>query len=145
MLDRVVRWLLRGTDAQSANAGTSDPQAPPRLTDDEVVARARAASNGAKFSALLDRGDTGPYGGDDSAADLALCALLAFWTRDPAQLDSLVRRSGLYRPKWERTDYRERTIARALEGTRSYDPARAQCAVRSVCVVSPVRGRRPVV
>ncbi|MBS1854337.1 MAG: hypothetical protein JST11_03145 [Acidobacteria bacterium] len=68
-------------------------------------------------------GDTGAYGGDDSRADLALCRMLARQTgNDPAQIDARFRESGLYREKWERADYRERTIALALEappaGTR---------------------------
>ena len=57
----------------------------------------------------------------ESEADAALCELLAFWgARDPAQLDRLVRRSGLYRPKWDErrgadgATYGQVTIARAL-------------------------------
>ncbi|MDP9352758.1 MAG: hypothetical protein M3P51_14640, partial [Chloroflexota bacterium] len=38
------------------------------------------------------------------------------YTGDPQRLDRLFRKSGLYRPKWERRDYRERTLARALSG-----------------------------
>ncbi|PLS86750.1 MAG: hypothetical protein CYG60_05595 [Actinobacteria bacterium] len=60
-------------------------------------------------------GDTSGYDGDDSRADLALCSMLAFWTGDEHQLDRLFRRSGLYREKWERADYRERTIRKAIE------------------------------
>ncbi|MDP9411665.1 MAG: DUF3987 domain-containing protein, partial [Actinomycetota bacterium] len=93
---------------QPANPARSSP-----LSDEEVLARCRAAANSAKFLRLW-AGDTGEHGGDDSAADLSLLSLLSFWTQDPAQLDRLFRRSGLYRPKWERTDYRERTIDRAL-------------------------------
>ena len=64
-------------------------------------------------------GDTSGQGGDHSAADLALCPRLAWYTRDPDQLDRLFRRSGLYRPKWERADYRRRTLARVLGGSLS--------------------------
>lgn len=56
------------------------------------------------------------HGGDHSAADLALCSRLARFTRDGDRLDRLFRRSGLMRPKWERADYRGRTLARALSG-----------------------------
>ena len=50
--------------------------------------------------------------------------MLAFWTGpDPDRIAKLFRHSGLYRRKWERKDYRERTIARALEGrTEFYEP-----------------------
>ncbi|MDP9351590.1 MAG: hypothetical protein M3P51_08640, partial [Chloroflexota bacterium] len=44
------------------------------------------------------------------------------YTGDPQRLDRLFRKSGLYRPKWERRDYRERTLARALSG-RPAEPA----------------------
>jgi hypothetical protein len=50
--------------------------------------------------------------------------LLAFWTGpDPAKIDQLFRESGLYRKKWERANYRERTVSKALEGrTEFYQP-----------------------
>ena len=90
----------------------------------EVIALASRARNSAKFEALM-RGETAGYGGDDSAADLALCSVAAFYSRDPAVIDQVVRQSGLMREKWEREDYRERTIERALEGvTESYTPPR---------------------
>ncbi len=85
--------------------------------DNRLLDRARQAANGAKFVALHDRGDTSGYGGDESAADLALCSILWFWTRNKERVDRLFRRSALYRPKWERVDYRERTIDKASEGT----------------------------
>src|SRR5262249_43538925 len=88
------------------------------LTDDEVLAKARNARNYDKFSRLWS-GDTNDYEGDESCADLALCISLAFWTRDPRQVDRLFRRSGLYRPKWDErrgeTNYGKRTIEQALK------------------------------
>ena len=84
------------------------------LSDEEIIERARSAANGAKFMRLW-AGDTSEYGGDDSAADLALLGILAFWTQDPAQLDRLFRRSGLYREKWERADYREHNSTSTVE------------------------------
>jgi hypothetical protein len=91
------------------------------LSDEEVIERARSSRNGAKFLALWG-GDTREYAGDDSAADLALLSMLSFWTQDPAQLDRLFRRSGLMREKWERADYRERTIQRALDRSEVWEP-----------------------
>jgi hypothetical protein len=83
------------------------------LSDDEIIGLAKAARNGDKFSRLW-AGDTSGYS-SPSEADLALCALTAFWTRDPQQLDRLFCKSGLYRAdKWGRQDYRERTMANAL-------------------------------
>jgi hypothetical protein len=91
------------------------------LLDEQIIERARSAANGAKFMRVW-AGDTSEYGGDDSAADLALLAFLAFWTQDSTQLDRLFRRSGLYREKWERADYRERTITQSLNRGEIYAP-----------------------
>ena len=107
------------------------PKAPPKsagpgptlsLADSEIIEKARSAQNGNKFDRLM-QGDTSDYGGDDSSADLALCCLLAFWTQDPDQIDRIFRTSGLSRDKWERADYRERTINKALAGvTETFKP-----------------------
>jgi hypothetical protein len=53
-----------------------------------------------------------------------LCGLLAFWTnRDAERMDRLFQRSALIRQKWERGDYRRRTIERAITGCKSgYTP-----------------------
>ncbi len=100
------------------------PAAPLSLSDTDLIDKATAAANGAAFSALW-RGDTSAYHGDDSAADLALCGTLAFWAQgDEHRIDALFRQSGLYREKWERADYRARTIGKALSGkTDFYEPA----------------------
>ena len=52
-----------------------------------------------------------------------MCSLLAFYTQDSGQIDSIFRSSGLYRDKWERADYRDRTIDIALQGVKeTYNP-----------------------
>ncbi|MBM3147243.1 MAG: hypothetical protein FJ000_05025, partial [Actinobacteria bacterium] len=87
------------------------------LEDEPLIAKALAARNGDGFAALW-RGDTSAYDGDHSRADLALCSHLSFWTGgNEVRMDALFRQSGLYREKWERTDYRERTIAAAIEAS----------------------------
>src|SRR5215204_4079334 len=89
------------------------------LSDSEVIQKALAASNGARFSRLWN-GDTSGYG-SHSEADLALCGMLAFWTGgDAARIDTLFRQSGLYRKKWDRKDYRNRTITEALSGKTEF-------------------------
>jgi len=107
------------------NAGPNGIRIPVGLDDSAIIEKAKAAKNGAEFSRLY-AGDTSGHGGDDSAADLALCSRLAFWlNRDGARIDAAFRRSGLYRKKWEREDYRRRTIAKAIEGCAEvYDPSR---------------------
>jgi hypothetical protein len=47
--------------------------------------------------------------------------MLAFWIgEDAARIDALFRQSGLYREKWERKDYRNRTITEALSGKTEF-------------------------
>jgi cation transport regulator ChaC len=94
------------------------------LSDHELIEKACTASNGAKFSALW-YGDSSAYGSDDSAADQALCNLLAFWAdKDTARMDRLFRQSGLYRAeKWDRNarsgeTYGEGTIREAVANCR---------------------------
>ena len=95
------------------------------LPDAELLARMFAARNGAAITALWI-GDTSACGGDDSRADLALCSHLAFWTNgDADRMDRLFRQSRLYREKWERADYRQATLDRALsDAGEGYVPAR---------------------
>jgi hypothetical protein len=93
------------------------------LTDEEVIELARSAKNSAKFEALWEgnmSGYTSP-----SEADQALISLLAFYTQDEAQLDSLYQRSGLCREKWlKRPGYRRSTIDKALSSlTQTYAPS----------------------
>lgn len=89
------------------------------ITDGELIDKASKSKNGAKFTALWN-GDTTGYG-SQSEADLALCGFLGFWTGgDAARIRELFRSSGLYRPKWDRDDYAEKTIARALEGRTEF-------------------------
>ncbi len=107
----------------SANGHTKSVAVPVQpdngLSDDEVVRKALSASNGMRFSRLW-AGDTSGYG-SHSEADLALCGMLAFWTgADAARIDALFRQSGLYRKKWDRKDYRNRTIKEALNGKTEY-------------------------
>ncbi len=87
------------------------------LSDDEIIAKASGAQNGAKFQALWG-GNASGYP-SPSEADITLCMLLAFWTgRDGARIDSLFRRSGLMRDKWDERHgsltYGQRTIERAM-------------------------------
>lgn len=106
-------------DSRPSSLPGANDSAP--LGDEAIIERARRARNRDRFAALFDRGDTSAYSGDSSAADLALCAILAFWTRDAAQLDRLFRRSALMRGKWDEKHYGDGrtygqgTIGRALE------------------------------
>lgn len=100
----------------------------PRLklcfSDELLLKKAKKAKNGKLFEKLMD-GDYSDYISvetgqpDQSAGDIALCNMLAFWTsNDAAQMDRIFRSSGLMREKWDRptagSTYGAITIANAI-------------------------------
>jgi hypothetical protein len=100
---------------------------PPDLDDAEIIRHATAAANGAKLAALY-RGDLCGFP-SHSEAVASLLWRLAFWTRDPATLDRLFRRSGLMEEKWDErrgdSTWGAREIAAALAGqSESYSGPR---------------------
>src|SRR5215208_3002660 len=117
-----LRRRVLGEPVSANGHETTRSAASSGLSDQEILMKAAAAENGEKFRRLW-AGDTSDYT-SESEADQALCSLLAFWTGpDPARIDELFRESGLYREKWKRADYRERTVSKALEGrTEFYQP-----------------------
>jgi len=116
-----VDWLLslmqRGRREDPAQPTTSDCD----LTDAHILDHARRARNGAKFARLW-AGEWEDAYASQSEADLALCCMLAFWCGPaPSRINALFRQSGLAREKWlEREDYRQTTIASAIERTREF-------------------------
>ena len=115
-----------GADDESPTTGAADVDVD--LEDEELLEKARNASNGEKFERLWN-GNTVGYD-SQSEADMALCCLLAFWTGgDRTQMDHLFRQSGLLREKWDEVHYAdgstygEKTIERAIATTSEfYDP-----------------------
>lgn len=107
--------------------GKSDPFYA-KLTDDDLLAAARKAKNGDKFTALYDRGDLSYHDDDESKADAGLCAMLAFYCHsDRDRMDRLFRGSALFRDKWDerrgRTTYGGRTLDYAIRHcTEHYSP-----------------------
>jgi primase-polymerase (primpol)-like protein len=89
-----------------------------KLTDDQIICLASEAKNSAKFMALM-AGNIDGYP-SQSEAEQACCNLVAFYTTQEEQIDRIVRRSGLYREKWERADYREGTIRKAISGAKEH-------------------------
>jgi len=74
------------------------------------------ASGHGRFDGLFSGNWNSVGYNSQSEADLALCLILAFWTDcNTDQIDRIFRSSGLYRPKWERTDYRESTLQKSIE------------------------------
>ena len=121
-------WLHQQFMVKDKTTGTEKERPLPvesslDLDDTALLTKARQAKNGARF-AMLWAGDTSHYNGDDSAADLALCNLLAFWTdNDSPRMDRLFRQSGLFRSKWDQLrgeqTYGALTVAMALAGNRN--------------------------
>jgi len=94
-----------------------------KLTDDEVMAKAKAAQNGEEFTKLFG-GDIEGYN-SQSEADLKLCGALAFWCGgDTAQMDRLFRQSGLMRDKWDELrgekTYGEATLEKAAQDCKQF-------------------------
>jgi putative DNA primase/helicase len=91
------------------------------LGDEEIISICEKASNSTKFNSLW-RGNTSGYS-SQSEAELALCNIFAFYTKDSNQLQRLLRSSGMYRKKMDRIDYIGGTIKKSLDAVREqYDP-----------------------
>lgn len=121
--DELAAWHSEVfAEEQSESRKAERPPQPVDLSDSELIAKAQSGKGGDKFSRLWN-GDLSDHG-SHSEADLALCNMLAFWTgRDAHRMDALFRQSGLMREKWERSDYRERTIEEAVSScTDVYSP-----------------------
>lgn len=120
-LDELFESALLAEDEDATNAGDLNWDAPLTTDDHEVIRLVGTSSQGGKFRRLYDHGDTLGYG-SGSEADLALCAILAFWTdNNPSQIDRMFRASQLMRAKWDekrgKDTYGELTIAKAISGT----------------------------
>lgn len=78
-------------------AGAGDET--PALDDAALLQKALSnPRHGTNFLRGYVQGDTAPWNGDDSAADMAIVGELAYWCGpDPARIDRLFRRSQLYR------------------------------------------------
>jgi len=101
---------------KNSNPGPRLNSIPILRTDQEIIEKCKTAKNGDKFSRLMAGDISGHLSHSD--ADMALCAMLAFYTQDPAQIYRIVEGSGLNRKKWGRptagSTYGEITIAKIL-------------------------------
>lgn len=110
------------------------------LTEAEILELARKARNGVDFNRLWN-GDCTGYP-SHSEADMALCLNLAFWTgKDTNQMDSLFRRSGLMRDKWDRpqcgSTYGQITLQQAIDKCQDvYTPRHREPIVQTPAVES---------
>jgi hypothetical protein len=73
------------------------------------------ASNADPEFKRMFEGDMSRFDENHSSADLALCNRISYWAGpDPERIDEVFRQSGLFRDKWERRDYRDGTITKAI-------------------------------
>ena len=98
------------------------------IADEELLQRCLRSE---RFRALYERGDVGPYGGDDSSADLAFINIVRQNGGQPSQADALYRRSAIARQKWdkrrgERGTYGAITLAKGFDGTIAPSPLKLQ-------------------
>jgi len=116
--DELVQLYHQVFDKASADG---EPAAPSSvLSDEEVIDQGSQGKNGPKFSRLW-QGDTSGYE-SHSEADLALCRMLVHVVGPVAdRIERIFSRSELARrDKWEREDYRRKTIELAI-GNASED------------------------
>lgn len=122
-------WVKQKTEGKKKEPGpdvetaTDGPR--PNLSDDDIlsiISRSKNNDYREKFKRLWS-GDCatdfpmdGRLEGDRSAADLSLCRYIAFYATSPEQIYRMIRKSGLYREKWDREDYRNWTISKAIQG-----------------------------
>lgn len=97
------------------NSNASLP--PDNLSDSELLERMFNSQHGLEIKRLYEGDITGYQ--SQSEAELALCNHLAFWTgHNASRIDSLFRRSGLMRPKWDEKHgnqtYGQMTIDKAI-------------------------------
>jgi putative DNA primase/helicase len=117
-----------GGDCGKGDTDDADTHGAAAPDDERIIRIISRSRSGTKFKALW-AGNWQSSFGSRSEADSALVFLLAFYTKDAAQLDRLFRRSGLIRDKWDEKHgaktYGAMTIDKALEKvTAQYQPRR---------------------
>ena len=120
------------------------------LDDEEIIEKIKNSKNGTDFVQLYN-GDMSQYGNDHSAADLALCTILAFWCgRDTEQMDRIFRKSALMRPKWDQFrgqyTYGTLTLNRAIKSTcETYTPPREKITITNSKTALNNKEKSPII
>jgi len=114
----IVEELYRSLNGSSKTKAETPLPEGYELSDkeiEEIINKAKAAKNGEKFLRLFE-GKWEELGyPSQSEADQAFCSIIAFYTNNPTATDQIFRQSKLYRKKWDRDDYRKKTIENAFE------------------------------
>ena len=112
------KWFMdRFTDAHESQ--TYDFEEIECPVSAEVIIQ-RAVTEDAEFQSLFS-GDMSRQDEDHSAADFALCRRIARWAGpDQNRVHEVFQESALYREKWNRLDYRARTISKAIVAVQNH-------------------------
>jgi len=133
-----------GATPGPASEATLSLPAKSALSDERIIDlasdRRRRKGAGDKFAALW-AGQWRELFGSQSEADASLVFRLAYYTKDPVQLDRLFRQSALMREKWDERHgsetYGQRIIRQALETvTAQYHPRKVVSAAEATRYVS---------
>ena len=128
-----VYWVCEKYLKPKPKSTTRKPPPPTasRVSVEECLRLANRAANAYKFNQLF-KGNISQHG-SHSEADAALCAMLAFYSQDTAVIDSIFRKSGLMREKWDEKHsadsrtYGEMTIGFVLDNlTSTYTPPKVR-------------------
>ena len=104
------------------------------LSDSRLIQIAQKSKRGAEFTRLFNGDWQGAYE-SQSQADQAFMNMLAFWTqKDAAQMNSIMRQSRLYRPKWDEK-----------HGAQTYGEMTTQRAIQDTTNVFEPKGRNPLI
>ena len=126
--DEAIRLLsLLGYPWKQESKGWDDPANIAHgdsvsLNDEEVLKLMFSSKKGGALKDLYD-GVSDKFGTDESAADMAVCDHLAFWTGgNSSQIERLWLKSGLGTRKkvTDRKDYRSRTITAAIRACKEF-------------------------
>ena len=109
------------------------------ISRETLLKKMFASKGGDKIKALYD-GDTSAYKGDGSSVDMGLVSHLAFWTKKDANLMEvmwLASPLGQREKTQTRKDYRDRTIASAIEKCREVYESHAEKTEREIKEKAP--------
>lgn len=103
-----------------SNASSNTPTI---FSIESIINFAKRAKNGAKFTKLFEGNWEEDYE-SQSEADLAFCSIAGFYASyDPGAIDAILRRSGLYREKWDKSHFGDgRTYGEATIETAISNP-----------------------
>ena len=121
-------------DARASRSWQPGDVVAAQLCDDEIIELAsKHRRSGEKFTALWAGDWESQRMNSRSEADSSVVFTLAYYTKDPVQIDRIFRRSALMRSKWDerhgRDSYGQRTIAKALSKvTKQHTPKQKRSA-----------------